>query len=226
MISPRIAREITLLEKSTDKNKTFSYFVNDDMTIDICIYIPNDNNVFRSNMLFFKVSFPKDFPLSPPKVNFVNKNKTRFHPNLYVEGKVCLTILNTWHSSDGNKWSPIINLETIIQSIISIVDENPLSQEPGYYSKDIKSKECQNYAIAAKFASLDNTLNYILDNTLGNIELRENMRIFFDVNIEHYNRTIEELKQYNGQSIKYLHGNVNINIKVLEEKLKQCISSN
>ncbi|VDQ10554.1 unnamed protein product [Trichobilharzia regenti] len=34
------------------------------------------------------------------------KNTFRFNPNLYEDGKVCLSILNTWHGSAEERWNP------------------------------------------------------------------------------------------------------------------------
>lgn len=40
---------------------------------------------------------PSTFPAEPPKVFFHNwGGGTRISPNLYTEGKVCLSLLNTW----------------------------------------------------------------------------------------------------------------------------------
>ena len=33
------------------------------------------------------------------------KNTVRFNPNLYNDGKVCLSILNTWHGRPEEKWN-------------------------------------------------------------------------------------------------------------------------
>lgn len=32
--------------------------------------------------------------------------QVRFNPNLYQDGKVCLSILNTWHGRPEEKWNP------------------------------------------------------------------------------------------------------------------------
>ena len=32
----------------------------------------------------------------------------RFNPNLYADGKVCLSLLGTWHGGDSSeKWNPL-----------------------------------------------------------------------------------------------------------------------
>lgn len=30
----------------------------------------------------------------------------RFNPNLYQDGKVCLSVLGTWHGHASEKWNP------------------------------------------------------------------------------------------------------------------------
>ena len=41
----------------------------------------------------------------------------RFNPNLYADGKVCLSLLGTWHGGDSSeKWNPLqSNLLQVIQ---------------------------------------------------------------------------------------------------------------
>ncbi len=35
------------------------------------------------------------------------QGRARFNPNLYADGKVCLSLINTWHAShESEKWSP------------------------------------------------------------------------------------------------------------------------
>lgn len=35
-------------------------------------------------------------------------HKFRFNPNLYADGKVCLSLLGTWHGGDATeKWDPL-----------------------------------------------------------------------------------------------------------------------
>jgi ubiquitin-conjugating enzyme E2 G2 len=47
---------------------------------------PYEGGVFAATL-----SFPKDYPLSPPTMKFTSK---MFHPNVYEDGTVCISILH------------------------------------------------------------------------------------------------------------------------------------
>jgi ubiquitin-conjugating enzyme E2 Z len=57
-----------------------------------------------------------------------NDGYTRFNPNLYTNGKVCLSILNTW---SGESWTACQTIYSLLLTISSILCENPLLNEPG-----------------------------------------------------------------------------------------------
>jgi len=91
-------------------------------------------SLYESGFLFFNIDFPNNYPYSPPDVSYVSRNKVRIHPNLYVGshpsgfGKVCLSILGTW---SGPKWTTIMDITSVLITIQSLLDENPLHHEPG-----------------------------------------------------------------------------------------------
>lgn len=59
--------------------------------------------------------FPEDYPSSAPHIVFLTTNggKTRFNPNLYSDGKVCLSILGTWRGESGEQWSSVQNCQVL-----------------------------------------------------------------------------------------------------------------
>lgn len=72
------------------------------------------------------------YPMNPPKIIFKSIYTTRIHPNLYQPsggGKVCLSILGTW---PGPCFTPLITFKVIFYTILSILDNEPLRNEPGY----------------------------------------------------------------------------------------------
>jgi ubiquitin-protein ligase len=99
---------------------------------------------YEGCLLVFSVVFPNDYPFSPPKVLIqTSDGRTRFHPNLYVEGKVCLSILGTF---SGPSWSGTQSLSSVLLSILALLDNNPLAHEPGYASGTLLSERHRDYA--------------------------------------------------------------------------------
>ena len=84
----------------------------------------------------FEVRFPDNYPFEPPTFTYLtNDGRTRFNPNLYKNGKVCLSLLNTWQ---GEQWSGVQSLSSILQSIqTAVLNEEPLRNEPGYSNMTI-----------------------------------------------------------------------------------------
>ena len=75
-----------------------------------------------------------DYPGVAPSVTATttNSGRCRFNPNIYAQGKVCLSILGTWRGERGEEWSSAQGLESILISIQSLMSSNPYENEPGY----------------------------------------------------------------------------------------------
>lgn len=84
----------------------------------------------------FDVYFPHDYPNSPMMINLetTGRHSVRFNPNLYNDGKVCLSVLNTWHGRPEEKWnaqtSSFLQVLVSIQSLILVPE--PYFNEPGF----------------------------------------------------------------------------------------------
>jgi ubiquitin-conjugating enzyme E2 Z len=99
---------------------------------------------YADALLFFSVEFPTDYPFSPPKVLFLTSDgETRFHPNLYVQGKVCLSILGTY---SGPQWSGALSLNSVLLSILGLLDKNPLAHEPAWEKGTLEDPKHSTYA--------------------------------------------------------------------------------
>ena len=64
--------------------------------------------------------FPDDYPARPPLCTFT---PPLFHPNLFDNGQVCLSIINP----DG--WSPSVSIKQILLAIQDLLD-NPNPDDP------------------------------------------------------------------------------------------------
>lgn len=92
------------------------------------------NTVYHHSYFVFDVLLPPNYPQEPPQV-FFNSGGWRLHPNLYAEGKVCLSLLGTWSGDEVENWNPkqsnILQLVVSLQGLILGVKE-PYYLEAGY----------------------------------------------------------------------------------------------
>ncbi|XP_065335565.1 ubiquitin-conjugating enzyme E2 Z-like [Cloeon dipterum] len=102
-----------------------------DMTMVHAVITGTDNTPYEGGLFYFVIRFPPNYPIEAPKVKFMTTaaGTVRFNPNLYSNGKVCLSILGTW---EGPAWSPAQSLESVLISIQSLLSENPYFNEPGF----------------------------------------------------------------------------------------------
>jgi ubiquitin-conjugating enzyme E2 G1 len=68
------------------------------------------------------IEFPSNYPFSPPVIKFA---PGLYHPNVYKDGKVCISILHegvdeTNYEDTSERWSPVQTIQTIFLSIISL----------------------------------------------------------------------------------------------------------
>ena len=88
-----------------------------------------DDTIYRYGAYCFEFTFPSNYPFSPPKLKYLtNDNETRFHPNLYRNGKVCISILNTWK---GEQWTSCQTIKSILLMLVTLLHNKSLLNEPG-----------------------------------------------------------------------------------------------
>jgi ubiquitin-protein ligase len=128
----RLARDIQEFYKiDYGKEGIYIHIDESDTTKIKAMLIGGEDTPYEFGFHFFDVIIPNDYPLDPPKVTYqTGDGVTRFNPNLYVNGKVCLSIIGTW---TGPPWSAVFTFTTVLLSIKSmIMNESPLRNEPGY----------------------------------------------------------------------------------------------
>ncbi|VDO51963.1 unnamed protein product, partial [Onchocerca flexuosa] len=138
----RLAQEIVTLSNSLPLSSSSSVFVRAcEERLDVMkVLITGPADTPYMNGCFeFDVWFPTDYPNSPMHVNLeTTGNHTvgfvRFNPNLYNDGKVCLSVLNTWHGRPEERWNPetssLLQVIVSVQSLILVAE--PYFNEPGY----------------------------------------------------------------------------------------------
>lgn len=136
------------------------YYVHDesDMLKGYALIIGPKETPYQYGYYFFRIEYPYDYPHRPPTVKYLtNDGSTRFHPNLYRNGKVCLSILNTWK---GDQWSSCQSISSILLTIVSVMDANPICNEPGFSTT---SRECIPYNKCIQYKNFDIAIKGILN---------------------------------------------------------------
>lgn len=131
---------------------------------------PKDT-IYENAYLFFDIVFPKNYPFSPPTLKYISQNNIRIHPNIYTNGKVCLSILGTWN---GPSWSSIMDINTVLITIQSLLDNNPLIHEPGCNSSKYIKKQLI-YKRIIKYNTIKSLIIDTVRRDLGEYEIFRNI---------------------------------------------------
>jgi len=150
----RIVKECQMLATSLPISIYSSIFVRaDEERMDVLKAVitgPKDTP-YSLGCFLFDIYFPPSYPNDPPLCNLetTGNGTVRFNPNLYNCGKVCLSLLGTWHGDAASKWnSSSSTLHQVLVSIQALIlVEHPYYNEPAYEAQrgtkegDMRSKE-------------------------------------------------------------------------------------
>jgi ubiquitin-protein ligase len=146
----RIAKDVKyILNNERSLNLENIYYKHDEENImkGYALIIGQKNTPYGYGYYFFEFNFPDNYPFSPPLVRYLtNDGVMRFNPNLYTNGKVCLSLLNTW---SGESWTSCQTINSILLTLSIVLCENPLLNEPGVQNNN-DAIEKYNYLVTYK----------------------------------------------------------------------------
>lgn len=121
------------------------------------LIIPQDTSPYQHGYFFFRIEFPTNYPYSPPKMKYLTNNgMTRFHPNFYRNGKVCLSILNTWK---GEQWTSCNTLSSVLLNVATLFTKQPFLHEPGITESH---ESFQDYTDVVEYQSFNTAIYSVL----------------------------------------------------------------
>ncbi|KAF8467713.1 ubiquitin-conjugating enzyme/RWD-like protein [Kalaharituber pfeilii] len=147
----RLTRELSELQKSNDLSIAVACKDVDVRNVRALILGPPDTP-YQFGFYEFSMRFGRDYPGKAPTVTGLTTNagRTRFNPNIYAGGKVCLSILGTWRGERGEEWSSAQGMESILISIQSLLSSNPYENEPGFENATTDADKSNMKAYACK----------------------------------------------------------------------------
>lgn len=189
------------------------YFPNEDnILFGYALIIGPENTPYQYGNYLFEFNFPEQYPYKPPTVKYLsNDGLTRFNPNFYRNGKVCLSILNTW---EGEKWSACQSIRSILLTLQITMNNNPLLNEPGITLPCYKIK-VHTYNEIIYYKNFEHTILYYL-NDVSKIPLKNNeiINIMIEQFLKNKDNIISLIEEKNNiNSSNYLVLNI-YNLKV------------
>ena len=96
---------------------------------DVWLLGPKDT-AYETGIFRAQLNFTDEFPMKPPEMKFVSEF---WHPNVYSNGTVCISILHPPGTDEMNssetaqmRWTPVQSLEKVLLSVISMIaDPDP-----------------------------------------------------------------------------------------------------
>jgi ubiquitin-protein ligase len=231
----RLLKDVVDIVKNPLADQGIYYAHSDEnMFVGYAMVIGPEDTPYAHGFYLFKLEFPYNYPHSPPKLTFMTNDRanTRFNPNLYVDGKVCLSILNTWA---GDRWTSCQTIRSIMMSLIMVLNDAPLENEPGYL-KNTHSEIIRCYSVAIAYKNVESAICKMISRDILPIEFNS----FYSIMKKHF---LENYTKIRENTVKHLEANpvpilysfndvyrgmnatVDFNhaLHLLEEKLKQTI---
>ena len=183
----RIISDLKIIKSSNlDKNNIYVSTDEKDIYNIKALIIGPDDTPYEGGFYFLDLTFPKSYPMDPPKAIFMTlNNQVRFNPNLYKNGKVCISLLNTWA---GPGWTTCCTLSSVLLSIQSILNEKPIQNEPGWEKEE--GEKCKTYNDMIEFFNLKVGVLQMINTTPHGFE------DFKDIMIKHYVQNFEKYRKF------------------------------
>jgi len=142
----KVQQEWGILEKNLPDYIYVRVF-EDRMDLLRAVIIGASGTPYQDGLFFFDFHIPPEYPQVPPSA-YYHSGGLRVNPNLYVDGKVCLSLLNTWTGRGNEVWDP--SSSSILQVLVSlqglVLNEKPYFNEAGY-EKQVGTVEGEKNAV-------------------------------------------------------------------------------
>jgi ubiquitin-protein ligase len=163
------------------------YYIHDDtnMLRGHALVMGPSNTLYSNGYYLFKFTYPTEYPFVPPKLKYLTNNgHTRFHPNLYKSGKVCLSILNTWR---GEQWTSCQTIRSVLLTLVTLFHNKPLLNEPGLTET---YKDFKKYNEIIEYENYNTSILAVL-----NKKLTKKFNLFNNIIMKNYNKNKLEIEQ-------------------------------
>ena len=219
----RLAKDVKdIYDNPLEQHGIYYIHSEDDILFGQALIIGPKNTPYNYGNYLFTFKFPFDYPSKPPIVTYhTNDGVTRFNPNLYRSGKVCISILNTWK---GPQWTSCQNISSILLSLCaSVLNDTPLLNEPGITYNHI---DYNNYNKIITYKNYEIAIVNIINNDKVKSNFPELYKIISKNFLENYNDILFNLDKNIHLNNEFIETNIykmkiRTSYKIVKDKIKE-----
>jgi ubiquitin-protein ligase len=133
----RIQKDLkeVLLSDWSDLPPIMAEPVNDRLHQVTALVVGPPETCYHGAFFTFEMKFTSEYPNEPPQVRSLSTSdgRVRLNPNLYADGKVCLSVLGTFRGESTEVWRSSYSIRYVLQAIQTMVlNAEPYHNEPGF----------------------------------------------------------------------------------------------
>lgn len=193
----RLSKEIKVLSQHLPCEATGAIFVvmdSERMDLMKALISGSEDTPYSHGLYEFHIACPPEYPKKPPSVHIVTtgKGNVRFNPNLYDDGYVCLSVINTWDGDPSERWNPTHSniLQVLLSIQVLVMDNMIIQKEPDFEYLEVDSLDNKTYSSIVRY----NNVKYAMLEMLKNPpeEFREVVNLHFALKRNSILETIDQ----------------------------------
>ncbi|OMJ85847.1 hypothetical protein SteCoe_12761 [Stentor coeruleus] len=167
----RLGKEVKVLSQHLPCEMTGGIFVvmdSERMDLMKALISGTEDTPYTHGLYEFHIACPAEYPKKPPLVSIVTtgNGKVRFNPNLYDDGYVCLSVINTWDGDPSERWNPAHSniLQVLLSIQVLVMDGMIIQKEPEFEHLTEDSWENKLYCNIVRYNNVKYAMLGMLEN--------------------------------------------------------------
>ncbi|KAI0166987.1 ubiquitin-conjugating enzyme/RWD-like protein [Hypoxylon sp. FL1284] len=137
------------------------------------LIVVNPDSAFNGGYFKAEMTFTDEYPYQPPTFRFLVRIH---HPNIYPEGKLCISILHTpgedviSGEQASERWSPLQGVESVLRSVLLLLDDpeinSPANVDASVMYRDSRAEYNKMAKEAVEKSKADIPSGFVMPTTL------------------------------------------------------------
>ncbi|KAK8066314.1 hypothetical protein PG997_013061 [Apiospora hydei] len=137
------------------------------------LMVINSDSAFNGGYFKAEMLFENDYPYKPPTFRFMIPI---YHPNVYPDGKLCISILHNpgedimSGEAASERWSPLQGVESVLRSVLLLLDDpeinSPANVDAGVMYRDDRASYNRKAGEVVQRSKADIPAGFVMPTTL------------------------------------------------------------